>query len=196
MIVLFPVVPTLIGLGVLLIGLRQGMKIRRLLRRGSLADGEVVHKEEKTSGESTVHRCAVSFVGADGEAYQITETVGKDKLSDIISAFFKNPSLADQKGVSVLYLPSDPEEGKVMTALPGSPEIDGEDQVRLGSFVTSGMVVMCVILAMFIFMGAFVFLGMYFFDYLFYGFLVIFILVFITIVVVGIKSGGKKKGGR
>jgi hypothetical protein len=120
----FVFVIPLIGLAFARAGLRSGLRARRLLAEGHLAQA-TLESEEDTAlevKEAPVRRLTFSFAASSGGTYQVSAMT------------HDTTRLRDEETERVVYDPRHPSDAVLIDDLPGSPEIDAR-----GEFVSGGV---------------------------------------------------------
>ena len=108
------------GLGILLSGLRKGLRGIRLLRRGMLATGRLASKTATNTkiNDQTVYSLRFKFQTVDG---RWAETRARTHLVD---------RLTDDAEEPLVYDAGDPSNALMLDDLPGRPRIDAESVTR------------------------------------------------------------------
>jgi hypothetical protein len=118
----------LIALILVLLGLRRGLAVRRLLSRGKYADAVVKSKSATNVqiNNETVYEFTFEFKSDDG----LTHTCAH--RTHVTS------QITDDATEGILYDPADPRRAHPIDNLPGDPEFDASGQIRsTGSSVAS-----------------------------------------------------------
>ena len=126
---LMPIIFPLVGLCLMTVGLRKGIRGNRLLAIGHQTTGKLKSKVATSTkiNNRTVFKLTFEFTAADGIGY---EAVGKTH---------KPEKLEDEAEEPLLYNPILPSYVVMLDALPGSPRIDANGDIRAGSPVTALM---------------------------------------------------------
>jgi hypothetical protein len=117
---LFPAV----GMGLIGIGLRNGIRAIRLLGTGILTRGKLTSKVKMGGSKDgrPFYKLGFSFQAEDGRNYEIfSQTSSPEKLED------------DQLE-PLIYSRFKPSDGLTLDDLPGSPQMDEMEHIRGGSF--------------------------------------------------------------
>ena len=112
-----------IGFVSAILGMRKGLRARRLLATGSLARGVLKSKERTNTriNNRTVYRLTFEYTAQDGLTY---EAVAKSHLPH---------QLEDEEHEHLVYDPWNPSYTAMLDALPGRPRVNRE-----GEFETDG----------------------------------------------------------
>ena len=123
LVLLFP----LIGVGLLAPGTRRGLKGIRLLKQGVRGGGTLKSKEPTnvSVNDQPVFKLVFEFTAEDGVA------------REVVAKSLRPEALEDEVEEPLLYLPSDPSFAVLLDALPGSPRIDEDGQMRVGSLLST-----------------------------------------------------------
>jgi hypothetical protein len=119
----------LIGLGIIVAGLKKGIKANRLLGRGKLGLGTLKSKEPTNISivvqdkEQPVYKLTFEFVADDGRTYEAVAKTHETRL------------LEDDAEEWLLYDPWDPNYAAMLDTLPGSPAIDEAGYLQPASYV-------------------------------------------------------------
>jgi hypothetical protein len=121
--VVFVVIFPLVGLVLALVGMRKGLRARRLMSTGRLALGTLQHKEPTSTrvNNRVVYRYTFAFEAEGGGEY---ETVAKTHRYD---------RLEDEEKERIVYDPRNPSDATVLDELPCRANIDSR-----GDFVAGG----------------------------------------------------------
>lgn len=123
MIALFVLIFPLIGLGMVVYSLKEGIKGAQLLRGGRLAPGTLLSAEptSMTVNNRPVIRLTFDFTDQEGGLHEVVTRTAQAHL------------LQDQKDELVLYDPSNPEYAVMLDSLPGSPRIGPAGELQIDS---------------------------------------------------------------
>ncbi len=110
----FVLVFPLIGLVLIVAGLKKGIKANRLLGRGKLGLGTLKSKEPTNTSinDQPVYKLTFEFAAEDGQTYEVVAKTHETRL------------LEDDAEERLLYDPWNPRYAAMLDNLPGAPEID------------------------------------------------------------------------
>ena len=116
-ILIFP----LIGFLIVSFCLHQGRKLISLLKNGQPAVGTIVEKglSNISVNDVPLTRLTFEFTAIDGRIFRISEDTGQPEL------------LEDDAHEKLLYDPKNPEQAKMLDALPGDVEFDAMGQLQM-----------------------------------------------------------------
>lgn len=121
---LFPVILPILGITTIIHGIRKGIMAQRLLKIGKLTTGRLKSKTViagKQGKKKSIYKLTFEFTTEDGIIYEaICETRLPEKLED-------------EAEEPLLYDPVQPSKAVMLDALPGSPRIDENGNIRAGS---------------------------------------------------------------
>ncbi len=118
-IIIFP----LIGLIMIVVGLKRGLRANQLLKHGKLGLGTLIAKEPTNTqiNERTVYKLTFEFKAADGQHY---EAVAKSHQPYV---------LEDEEQEQLVYDPYNPHNAFLLDAMPGEPDIDNMGNIQVAS---------------------------------------------------------------
>jgi hypothetical protein len=129
-VIAFVFIIPLIGLAFVRSGLRSGLRARRLLAEGLLAQATLKSKEEMVArADKPVHRLVFEFEAHTGGTHEVVVTTNHSWR------------LEDDETERVVYDPRHPSDAVLLDELPGEPAIDAR-----GDFVTGGAAGMAIAL--------------------------------------------------
>lgn len=136
--VLFVLIFPLIGVLLLVGGVRLGIRGLRLLQIGSEAQGTLIDKQPTSTriNEQMVYKLTFNFADASGMRYQ---TSAKTHLPY---------TLEDEATERVLYDPRNPHYAVLLDNLPGRPEVDMFGRILPSSLLAAGLVLVAPALAL------------------------------------------------
>lgn len=117
---LFSAIFPIVGMVIMVIGLRGNLRAVRVLKTGKLARGKLVDKQPTNTriNNRTVYRFTFEFQDEQGRSYQVS---GKTHITEL---------LEDEELERLLYDPEHPEGGVLVDALPGKPEITPDGEIK------------------------------------------------------------------
>ncbi len=144
--VLFVAIFPLIGLLMILIGLRKYSHTIKLLKNGIISKGKLISKESTniTINDSPVYKLTFSFKDKSGKEYKVSENSHESHL------------LEDDDEEELLYLEENPEKAIMVDSLPGAVSINSKNEVEPSRSI------MVLILPFIVIMGHGLFIFLYF----------------------------------
>ncbi len=120
---LLPVIFPILGIWSIIVGLRKGIRANRLLTIGQQTTGRLKSKAATRAklGKKTIYKLTFEFTTQDGI---IHKAIGETHLPE---------KLEDEDEEPLLYDPLQPSNAVMLDALPGSPRIDENGNIRAGS---------------------------------------------------------------
>lgn len=125
-VMLFP----LVGIGFIVVGLKNGIRANRLLANGRMGVGVLKSKVPTNThiNNQRVYKLTFEFTAEDGMSYEVVTRTHIPTL------------LEDEKEERLLYDPFRPSYAVMLDSLPGSPTIDERGEIQAGNWAKGSAV--------------------------------------------------------